>query len=99
MTVSQIEILLVLLATVLLFLWGRWRHDLVALAALMACVLLGLVSAEQAFLGFGHPAVITVACVLIATPAGVVRRGTDNGAAFGLDVDSGERPVFARHHE
>jgi di/tricarboxylate transporter len=65
MTVSQIEILVVLLATVVLFLWGRWRHDLVALAALMACVLLGLVSADQAFRGFGHPAVITVACVLI----------------------------------
>ncbi|MCU7948396.1 MAG: anion permease [Candidatus Thiodiazotropha sp. (ex Cardiolucina cf. quadrata)] len=55
----------VLVATVALFLWGRWRHDLVALAALMACVLLGLISADQAFLGFGHPAVITVACVLI----------------------------------
>jgi di/tricarboxylate transporter len=65
MSLSQIEILMVLLATVLLFLWGRWRHDLVALAALMACVLLGLVPAEKAFAGFGHPAVITVACVLI----------------------------------
>jgi len=65
MSIPQIEILMVLLATVVLFLWGRWRHDLVALAALMACVLLGLVSAESAFSGFGHPAVITVACVLI----------------------------------
>ncbi|MCU7874309.1 MAG: anion permease [Candidatus Thiodiazotropha sp. (ex Lucinoma borealis)] len=65
MTVPQIEILAVLVATVALFLWGRWRHDLVALASLMACVLLGLISADQAFLGFGHPAVITVACVLI----------------------------------
>ena len=45
MTTPQIEILLVLLATIVLFLWGRWRHDLVALAALMGCVLLGLVSA------------------------------------------------------
>ena len=65
MTLSQIEILTVLLATVVLFLWGRWRHDLVALAALITCVVLGLVPAGQAFLGFGHPAVITVACVLI----------------------------------
>ena len=65
MSVAQIEILMVLAATVVLFLWGRWLHDLVALAALMSCVLLGLVSAEQAFIGFGHPAVITVACVLI----------------------------------
>lgn len=75
MTVSQIEILMVLLATVVLFLWGRWRHDLVALAALMACVVLGLVSADQAFLGFGHPAVITVACVLILS------RGLQNTGA------------------
>jgi di/tricarboxylate transporter len=64
-TASQIQILAVLLATVALFLWGRWRHDLVALASLLACVLLGVVPAEHAFSGFGHPAVITVACVLI----------------------------------
>jgi di/tricarboxylate transporter len=48
-----------------LFLWGRFRHDIVALLALMACVVTGLVPAEDAFAGFGHPAVITVACVLI----------------------------------
>ncbi|NQD96835.1 SLC13 family permease, partial [Pseudomonas sp. CrR25] len=44
---------------------GRWRHDIVALAALLACVIAGLVPDEQAFAGFGHPAVITVACVLV----------------------------------
>ncbi|HEY6611901.1 MAG TPA: SLC13 family permease [Pseudomonas sp.] len=55
----------VLLVTLTLFLWGRWRHDLVAMAALLACVLLGLVPAEGAFAGFGHPAVITVASVLV----------------------------------
>ncbi|WP_372922604.1 SLC13 family permease [Roseovarius sp.] len=49
----------------LLFLLGRLQHDLVALSALMACVIAGLVPADQAFSGFGHPAVITVACVLI----------------------------------
>lgn len=50
---------------VVMFLWGRWRHDLVALACLLACVTVGLVPATEAFTGFGHPAVITVACVLI----------------------------------
>lgn len=65
MSTAQIMILSVLAATIVLFLWGRWRHDLVALAALIVCVLLGLIPAENAFLGFGHPAVITVACVLI----------------------------------
>ncbi|MGP1276078.1 MAG: SLC13 family permease [Caulobacterales bacterium] len=55
----------VLLVMMGLFLSGRLRHDAVALAALVACVLLGLVPAGEAFAGFGHPAVITVACVLI----------------------------------
>jgi di/tricarboxylate transporter len=48
-----------------LFLWGRLRHDVVALAALLASVVAGLVPTDTAFEGFGHPAVITVACVLI----------------------------------
>ncbi|MFV2090765.1 MAG: SLC13 family permease, partial [Pseudomonadales bacterium] len=65
MTTPQMEILGILTVTVGLFLWGRWRHDLVALASLMACVLLGLISAENAFTGFAHPAVLTVASVLI----------------------------------
>lgn len=65
MTTPQILILAVLAATMALFLWGRFRHDVVALAALMACVLAELIPAADAFAGFGHPAVITVACVLI----------------------------------
>ncbi|OCW57713.1 SLC13 family permease [Hoeflea olei] len=65
MTTPQILIFAILVAAVCLFLWGRLRHDVVALAALMACVAVGLVTPESAFLGFGHPAVITVACVLI----------------------------------
>ena len=58
-------ILGVLAATVAMFLWGRWRHDMVAGGALLACAVAGLVSPAEAFLGFGHPAVITVACVLV----------------------------------
>ncbi|HOB99852.1 MAG TPA: SLC13 family permease [Verrucomicrobiota bacterium] len=65
MTQDQVEILVILSATVGLFLWGRWRHDMVAMAALLACVFAGLVPRGDAFAGFGHPAVITVACVLV----------------------------------
>ncbi|MGY6550294.1 MAG: SLC13 family permease [Erythrobacter sp.] len=65
MTAPQILIFAVLAATMALFVWERWRHDVVALLALMACVVLGLVPAADAFAGFGHPAVITVACVLV----------------------------------
>lgn len=62
---DQISIVVILAASVLMFLWGRWRHDMVAVGALMAGVLSGLISPEDAFLGFAHPAVVTVACVLV----------------------------------
>ncbi|WP_202813891.1 SLC13 family permease [Thiobacillus denitrificans] len=58
-------IIAVLVATIAMFMWGRWRHDMVAVGALLACVLAGLVAPADAFAGFGHPAVITVACVLV----------------------------------
>jgi di/tricarboxylate transporter len=69
MTLPQALILLVLAATVALFLWGRWRHDLVAMSALLVCVALGLVPTAQAFAGFSNPAVITVAAVLVMSRA------------------------------
>jgi len=75
MTDHQAAILLILAATIFMFVWGRWRHDVVAVASLLACVLAGLVPAEAAFAGFGHPAVITVASVL------VLSRGLQNTGA------------------
>ncbi|MEX0970845.1 MAG: SLC13 family permease [Paracoccaceae bacterium] len=65
MTTPQLLIFAILAATMGLFLWGRLRHDIVALLALMACVVAGLLPTAEAFAGFGHPAVITVACVLV----------------------------------
>ena len=56
---------LLLLGTLLLFMWGRFRHDVVAFGALVAALLLGLVPVDRAFAGFSHPAVVTVALVLI----------------------------------
>ncbi|MGP9768084.1 SLC13 family permease [Halomonas sp. AOP13-D3-9] len=58
-------VFMVLGLTLAAFIWGRFRYDLVALAALLGSVMLGLVPAESAFTGFGHPAVITVAAVLV----------------------------------
>lgn len=59
----------ILAATFVLFVWGRWRYDVVAILALLAVTLTGLVSATDAFLGFAHPAVLTVAAVLIISRA------------------------------
>lgn len=60
---------LILVGMMALFLSGRLRHDVVAIGALLACILAGLVPAGDAFAGFGHPAVITVACVLVLSGA------------------------------
>jgi len=68
--ISDIALILMLLAaTLMLFVWGRWRYDLVAGMALMAAILMGLVPTDAAFDGFAHPAVVTVAAVLVISRA------------------------------
>ena len=57
-----------------LLLWGRFRYDMVAFAALMFGVVLGVVPTDKVFSGFGHPATIIVALVLVVS-AGLVRSG------------------------
>ena len=69
MTQEQWLITVVLVLVLGMFAWGRWRHDLVAMAALVLAVLLNLVPIEDSFAGFGHPAVVTVAAVLIISHA------------------------------
>ena len=55
----------VLLLTLAMFVIGKLRYDIVALAALLILVLAGIVPAVEAFRGFSHPAVVTVAAVLV----------------------------------
>ena len=74
MTGDQI-ILFTLFGTVFaLLLWGRLRYDIVAFSALILGVVLGVVPTDEAFSGFGHPATIIVALVLVVS-AGLVRSG------------------------
>ena len=69
MTADQLIIFAVLFGALALFIWGRWRYDVVALLALMVVAITGLIPANEVFEGFGHPAVITVAAVLILSQA------------------------------
>ncbi len=80
MTVEQFTAFAILGVTLVLFIWGRWRYDLVAVAALLAVTLTGLVPASEAFSGFAHPAVITVAAVLI------ISRGLQNAGLVDVVV-------------
>ena len=65
MSQEQISIVVILVGMFIFFLWGKWRYDVVAFSALMVSVMAGVIDPEQAFNGFSHPAVITVAAVLV----------------------------------
>ena len=62
---DQIIISLLLLLLVILFIWGKFRYDAAALIVLSVFVILGYVAPSKAFSGLGHPAVVTVALVLL----------------------------------
>ncbi|GIR07631.1 MAG: SLC13 family permease [Gammaproteobacteria bacterium] len=61
-----------------LLIWGRWRYDAVTLVALAALVLFEVIPINSAFSGFGHPAVIIVALVLL------ISRGLQESGFVGL---------------
>jgi di/tricarboxylate transporter len=78
MTLQIWLIFATLAVTLALFIWGRWRYDIVAVLALLIVVFTGLVPIDRAFNGFSNPAVITVAAVL------VVSRGLQNSGVVDL---------------
>ena len=91
-TPDQITLFVLLLFVFLFLIWGRWRYDLVAFVALLVAVLTGIVPAGMAFSGFGHPAVVIIALVLI------VSRGLSESGAIELlarFVISGTRKLAA----
>ena len=65
MTTDQATLFALIGGLFVLLIWGRYRYDLVAFGALLVAYLLGLIPTEEVFAGFGHPAVIIIALVLI----------------------------------
>ena len=66
---DEIIVFAVLILSLVLFVVGKWRYDIVAILALLVLAIAGIVPASEAYQGFGHPAVITVAAVLILSRA------------------------------
>lgn len=66
---GQLIVFLVIIATLILFIDGRIRYEFVSLSGLIILVITRVIKAEDAFLGFSHPAVITVASVLVISSA------------------------------
>lgn len=65
MTVDQISAFAILAGVLVFFIGGWLRYDFVAFGALFAAVVAGIVPSAEAFSGFGNPAVVTVALVLM----------------------------------
>ncbi|KPK56575.1 MAG: potassium transporter TrkA [Thiotrichales bacterium SG8_50] len=78
MTLQQTVLFVILVLVFVMLIWGRWRYDLVAFIALMAALLTGVVPVSEAFSGFGHPATVIIALVL------VVSRGLSNSGVIEL---------------
>lgn len=78
MTIDQIILFSLFFLVFVALLWGRWRYDMIAFTALVIALILNVVPKEIAFSGFGHPATIIVALVL------VVSRGLSNSGAVDL---------------
>ena len=79
MTPDQTAVTVLILVMFALFAWNRWRYDIVAVLSLVALVALdSILGGERSSLvedpkrvleGFGHPAVVTVAAVLVISRA------------------------------
>jgi di/tricarboxylate transporter len=69
MTLPQAEAFLIVASMLGLFGWGGLRYDVVALLALTAALLTGVVPADKAFHGFSNPVIIIIASVLVLSRA------------------------------
>ncbi|QFP77738.1 SLC13 family permease [Deinococcus sp. AJ005] len=69
MTTPQLLVFATLFGALVLFVWGKWRYDVVGMLALLTLTLTGVVKGNDAFKGFSEPAVITVAAVLVISQA------------------------------
>jgi di/tricarboxylate transporter len=62
---DQVLVFAVLTVTIAAFMWGKIRYDVVALLAILAVVIFGILPADEAFVGFTHPAVVIVISMFI----------------------------------
>jgi di/tricarboxylate transporter len=78
MTLDQALLFAIMGCVFGLLLWGRIRYDVIAFGALVTALVVGVIPGAEAFSGFGHPATVIIALVLIAS------RGLQNSGAIEL---------------
>ena len=62
---DQLILSIVIIGLLVFFISGKYRYDYVSLGALALLILFDIIKIENAFIGFSHPAVVTVALVLL----------------------------------
>lgn len=86
MTYPQILAFAIVAGMMALFVWGRFRYDVVAALSLLISVLVGIVPADKAFTGFSDDIVIIVASALLVSAAvarsGVLEAGLNRIAPY-----------------
>ena len=81
---SIIITVVILVITVALFIRGRLRIDLIAICALVALLITGILTPQQALSGFANQATATIAAMFVVS-AGLVRTGLIQWLARHLD--------------
>ncbi len=69
MTTQQGLAFALVAATIVAFIWGRWRYDVIAVTALLLGLIIGVVPAENAFDGFANDITIIIGCALVVSAA------------------------------
>src|SRR5690554_4333616 len=87
MMFGQIVVFSVIAVILVLFIDGRIRYDFVSLGGLIVLSLTGVIQPEDSFSGFSHPAIITVAAVLVIS-SGLVKTGVIDQIVSALSRNS-----------
>ena len=74
MSADQIFLFVLIVAILAMLLWGKVRYDVVAFGALVVAFIGGALPKELVFSGFGHPATVIIALVLVISN-GLLRSG------------------------
>jgi di/tricarboxylate transporter len=94
MDVSTVVVLGLMVVAVILFVSDKLRSDMVAMIILGALLLSGIISPEEGFSGFGHPATVAVAAMFVLS-AGLERTGAVAGVGEWLGGLGRKSPLGA----
>ncbi|WP_394970996.1 SLC13 family permease [uncultured Croceitalea sp.] len=57
--------LVILVFTIVFFIWGKWSPDVVALMSMLALFLFGILDLKETLIGFSNPTVVMIAALFI----------------------------------